>query len=395
MALANDLLLGIYIGVITGFFPALVAWVLGFVFKYFTGVTLPGFGVVVLGVGIAGVQGGLLGLLDPSITASPATLVALLVVMMLTLYAHAKGDQMGAEFPRRVTLRSLADKTLSNDVVERIGGYGEVRVTAGEIRDIEGSPALPVALRNEIHLSEWRFPADLPLPELEKRLEDRLRHEYGLSEVVVVIDEKARADITAAPPIGGVSGRLPSGKRGVTVECLVPSGLARGDEVVVRTGERDVEGVVVSAYSGEGGEEEVVEQPGEHKPVGSAPTTVGGWGRVTVAVQREDAEHLLEADVRRIVVESRGKRREYELVGLLKQAGKRFSKAVVSSGSMLAGKTISEAEIRESYGVGVLALGRNGDWVIGPRGSTRIDVGDELFVVGGAAEIDGFVEALE
>lgn len=394
MALANDVLLGVYIGVITGFFPALVAWVLGFVFKYFTGVTLPGFGVVVLGVGIAGVQGGLLGLLDPSVTASPATLVALLVVMMLTLYAHSKGDQMGAEFPRRITLRSLADKTLSNDVVERIGGYGQVRVRAGEIRDIEGYPALPASLRNELHEAEWTFPADLPLKELEKRLEDRLEIEYGLSEVMVVIDEEACAEITAAPPIGGVSKRVPAGKRAVSVELLVPTGLARGDEVRVKTGDGEVEGVVVSAYSGEGKDEAVVES-GEQKHTGSAPTTVGGWGRVTVVVDPEDAERLLEAEPRRLVVESRGKRREYELVSLLRRAGKRFAKSVVGGDSGLAGKTISEAGVRDEYGVGVLAVGRGGEWTVGPRGSAVLEAGDEVFVVGAPDDVQRFVGVVE
>ncbi|MDY6778962.1 MAG: potassium transporter TrkA, partial [Halobacteria archaeon] len=77
--MVTEVALGLYIGVMTGIFPAFVAWVLGFVFKYFTGVSLPGFGVVVLGVAIAGVQGGLLGLVDPTVITSPATIVALVV----------------------------------------------------------------------------------------------------------------------------------------------------------------------------------------------------------------------------------------------------------------------------------------------------------------------------
>lgn len=394
MALVNDLLLGLYIGVITGIFPGLIAWILGFVFKYFTGVTLPGFGVVVLGVGIAGVQGGLLGLLDPSIAASPATLVALIVVMMLTLYAHSKGDEMGANFPRRITLRSITEKTLSNEVIERIGGYGQVRVSAGEIQDMEGYPALPSSLRNEIHSGEWLFPSDLPLQELEKRMADRLVHEFDLSEVEVSIDEKARADITAAPPIGGVSKRVPSGKRAVSVEALVPTGLARGDEVVVKTGGKDVGGVVVSAVSDGGRGEETVKEEIQES-IQSAPTTSGGWGRVTLVVSQEDARYLLSADVRRVVVESRGERREFELVSLLKRAGKRFAKASVATDSSLAGQTIKEAEVRERYGVGVLAIGGRGDWKVAPEGSEPLSVGKDVYFVGSQETVSGFREALE
>lgn len=104
MALGPDLLVellfGIYIGVLTAVVPALVAWSLGFTFKYFTGVTIPGFGVLVFGVAIAGIQGGLLGLLDPQFVTSPTALVSALVIMVATLYAHSQGDRMGAEFSR-------------------------------------------------------------------------------------------------------------------------------------------------------------------------------------------------------------------------------------------------------------------------------------------------------
>jgi len=47
-SLPAEILLGIYLGVLVGIIPALVAWGLGFSFKYITGVTLPGFGVTIL-----------------------------------------------------------------------------------------------------------------------------------------------------------------------------------------------------------------------------------------------------------------------------------------------------------------------------------------------------------
>ena len=147
-----EILLGIYLGILTGIGPGLVAWTLGFGFKYFTGVTIPGFAVVVLGVALAGVNGGLLALADPSVTQSanaPTVVAAILVVTAITLYAHNRGDAMGATTPRRLSLRRLGNRTLPRDVVELIGGRDEVRIrVSGEVADMEGYP--PVTWRRDL-----------------------------------------------------------------------------------------------------------------------------------------------------------------------------------------------------------------------------------------------------
>ena len=70
-ALPIEVLYGIYLGLLTGIIPAFVAGGLGFVFRYVTGVTLPGLGVVALAVAIAGINGGLLGLLEEDVASSP------------------------------------------------------------------------------------------------------------------------------------------------------------------------------------------------------------------------------------------------------------------------------------------------------------------------------------
>jgi hypothetical protein len=236
-SLPVEVLYGIYLGVLTGIVPALVAGAPGFVFKYFTSVTVPGFGVVVLGVAVAGINGGLIALNDPTLrrnASATVVIVAIVVVLMLTFYAHAKGDEMGASFPRRVSFKSIRDRTLSTDVDELVGSRGEVRVeVTGEVEDIEGYPPVPEEVRTGIREDDWRLPADLPISELESRLAERLRTEFDLAEVSVEIDERGRATVAAAPPLSGRSKRVPSGRRAVSVQTLVPSGLARGDEVYV------------------------------------------------------------------------------------------------------------------------------------------------------------------
>jgi len=112
---------------------------------------------------------------------------------------------------------------------------------------------------------------------------------------------------------------------------------------------------------------------------------------VTVAVDRSEATALLRADRGRVLVLSRGTRREYELTALLRRTGKRFRKVSVVAGGPLDGHTIGEAEIREAYDVAVLAA-RHESWTIAPGGSQSLSAGDDLFVVGSRDALDRFVE---
>ncbi|RLM72920.1 potassium channel family protein [Halorubrum sp. Atlit-26R] len=419
MSLPVEIVFGVYLGVITGIVPALVAGTLGFVFKYVTDVTIPGLGVVVLSLAIAGVNGGLLALNDETIRRSeraPAILTAIVVVLMLSMYAHAQGDRLGASVPKRISLKQLRDRTLSTDVIELVGGRGRVSVeVAGEVNDMEGYPPLPADTRTAILDGDWTFPADLPLAELESRFAERLQTELDLADVAVRIDERARATVSAAPPTGALSKRVPAGKRAVSVSALVPTGIARGDVVRVITPDLDVEGAVIAARSsgkpepgagaapkptpaaGDGpdpdddartdGGEETVAAP----PAATAPTTTGGEGRVTLALDRSEAADLLRADRGRVLVLSRGTRREYELTALLRRAGKRFRKVSVIAGGPLDGHTIGEAEVREAYDVAVLAA-RHESWTIAPDGSQSLSAGDDLFVVGSRDALDRFAE---
>ena len=409
-ALPFEVLLGLYLGLLTGIVPAVVAWTLGFGFRYFTGVTIPGFAVVVLGVAIAGVNGGLLGLLDQNVTAAPTRVaVAVLVVFGITLYAHAQGDKLGANLPKRVSLRRLTERTLSTDVVELVGGRGqvEVRVT-GDVADVEGYPPLPADLRTTVREATYTFPADVPLSELETRVADRLRTDHDLSAVSVRLDERARAEVAAAPPLGALSKRVPAGERAVSVTALVPTGLAPGDEVTVVADGADFEASVLAVTSAptagpaddgsgdatpatDGGEDDLP------TPARPTPTAAGGESRVTLAVDRADASDLLSADPERLVVRSRGIRREFELVSLLRRAGRRFRRLTVRADGVLDGTTLGEASVRDTYGVAVLAVrpdtGSAG-WQLAPEGSTELHAGDDLFAVGTREDLARFVEVV-
>ncbi|SEO25057.1 TrkA-C domain-containing protein [Halogranum amylolyticum] len=407
-ALPVEIVYGIYLGILAGIIPALIAGALGFVFKYFTDVSIPGFGVVVLALAIAGVNGGLLALNDKAITQAEhnvAIVVAIIVVLMLTLYAHAQGDKLGEQLPKRITLKKITERTLSTDVVELVGGRGQVRVTvAGEVADVEGYPPMPTELRAELQDGEWTFPADVPLTELETRLADRLRNDHDLAEVSVRLDERARATIAAAPPVGGLSKRVPAGKRAVSVDTLVPTGVARGDVVDLVTPEETVTGTVLSVKSTEKKAKNAKDEPGESgvatdggtddattEPPEPLATTAGGEGRVTVVVDRPAAKTVLAAPATQVVVQARGTRREFELTTLLRRGGRRFRRVSVKAGGLLDGITIGEASVRDTYDVGVLAV-RHDTWQFAPPESTELSAGDELFVVGTRGALDAFAE---
>jgi len=402
-ALPVQVLHGIYLGLLAGVVPAVVAFALGFLFRYVVGLTVPAFGVVVLGIALAGVNGGLLAFADPTITqaANSATLVvAVLVVTMLTLYTHAVGDRLGADLPRRITLRGLRDRTLNADVVDLVGGHSRVTVrVVGSVRDVEGYPPLSEPLRAEVRAGAWQFPGDLRLSELEERVADRLRSEFDLQEVAVSVDEHGRANVAAAPPAAGVSKRTPLGKRAVSVETLVPTGMARGDEVAVLADGGRVEGTVVSARSG--GEPSAPQPTPEPESVDenaapvapSAPTTTGGEGRVTVAVSRADADRLLATDRAPVVVQARGTGREYELLGVLRRAGQRVSRLTLGEDDPL-GVAASPEGVREEYGVAVLAVHDGGGWRVAPEPDRALVSGDELFVVGSRADVQRLGEVV-
>lgn len=133
-------------------------------------------------------------LADPTITQSESQVrltVALLVVLMGSLYAHNRGDAFANDIPRKMSLRKLTERSLSTDVVELVGGRGQVSVTVtGEVGDIEGYPPVPLDIRTGIRNGEWTFPADIPLVELESRFADRLQNEFDLAAVEVRLDDR-------------------------------------------------------------------------------------------------------------------------------------------------------------------------------------------------------------
>ncbi|MDZ7849752.1 MAG: TrkA C-terminal domain-containing protein [Halodesulfurarchaeum sp.] len=396
----SQILLGVYVGLLASLFPAFIAFAIGFGFKYFTNVTVPALGVVVLSGALAGVSGGLMGFVDPQLANSWTGITATAVILMASLWAHSQGDKLAVATPRGLTLKTLRESRLSVDLVERIDIFGQVHIRPlGGIQDIEGYPPLSEDLRERVHAGSWKFPADLSRGELESKLEERLLADFELAEVAVSIDERGRAEIAAAPTAAGLSRRVPPGKRAVTVQTLLPTGVARGDVVSLELPDGTVSGPVVSARTASVAERDAepvspidqVEGPAE--PIDPpASTTAGGEGQVTVVCSPEDAERVLRTEFAPLIVHSRGTQREYEAIALLRNDGNRFRRLDLDSESELVGQSIGGARVRDRYGVAILAVRRGSERLIAPGGTTELRAGDSLIVVGRPSQIRAFEE---
>lgn len=399
-----DIFLGVYIGLLASIFPAFIAFSIGFIFKYFTTVTIPGLGVVALGGTLAGVSGGLMGLMDPTLSESWTSITAVLVILMSSLWAHSQGDKLATATPRKLTLKALRETRLSIDLAERIDSYGQVHIQPiGDITDIEGYPPLPDDTRHQLGTSSWRFPATLSITELESKLEERLLTDYELTEVSVRIDKQGRAQIAAAPSTAGLSRRVPPGRRAVSIQTVLPTGVGRGDRVTVKLPDGNVTGSVVSAWTTDA---EVPTEPlkVEAKTTDSGGeavtqfvpkmTTTGGKGVVTIAVPYEDGRRVIRSDFAPIIIHSRGKQREYEIIGVLKRDGNRFRTVVIDDGNILAGTTIGDQQIRTTYGVTILAIRRTEGSIIAPTGSAELRAGDSLILAGKPEKLREFEEVM-
>lgn len=80
---------------------------------------------------------------------------------------------------------------------------------------------------------------------------------------------------------------------------------------------------------------------------------------------------------------------------IFEKVEERLIRAVVSENSILAGKSIGELELAARMGVDIIAIRRNRDWIIDPRKTEKIIVGDILIARGTSAGLKEFKELCE
>ncbi|WP_415378749.1 potassium transporter TrkA [Halosimplex sp. TS25] len=384
-SLPVEVLIGISFGVLIGIVPAFVVGLSSFLLGYYGGRDVPR--VVAIGVGlpIAAANGYYVGLIGRTVEQAPRLLVGALVAVMVALYANSQGAALAERVPRNLSQATQSQRTLSAEAVDAVDGSGQITIrTSGAIRDIEGHPPLSPDLRRTLENGAWRLPADLPLSELETRLADQLRTDYDLVDASVSIDARGRASIAAAPPSRDLAERVPDGWRAVSIDALLPTGLAPGDEVTVEAGSATASGHVLSAsVDPERGPTPDAAASGatptdgeEGALVRSRAETEGGQGRVTVALPTSEARSILGAERGQIRVTSHGTSHTFEAFSELERAGQSVRK-VRLEGDGAALDDVEVIGVRGAKGVGTESAG----WEFQPD-EGAVEAAAEAFVVG-------------
>lgn len=426
----TELIIGIAFGLVIGIGPAIAVGSLAAV-RSARDSRLPSSASVVLGVTLAALNGYFVGVLEsgPVRTQLPRLATGTLVVAILAVYAASQGERVASELPFGAGRPTQRTRSLSAEAIDSVDAVGQVTIrTTGRVRDIDGYQSLSPDVRRALEADAWRFPADLPLAALETRLEARLRTEYELAAVAVSIDGRGRATVAAAPESGDIATAVPDGWRAVSISALLPTGLRPGDDVAVHVRGASVTATVLSAGrrdqaghgragaslsdvppvsesatdSGAGFSEGDAIENGSRPTVGTTnvvpyPTaeTVGGDGRVTVAVPSADADSLLTADRARIAVPASGPDADRQALFRLERAD--YSVRRVSFGAVR--KPVDTGDGATDETIRVLAASRrNADadgtgptsvdpvagretWCLDPDVAT-LDDRDDVFVVG-------------
>jgi len=307
--LPAEVLAGLSYGTVAGALSAAIVGVGSFALRRFRGRELPHTLAAVAALAIAAGNVVAIGIFDPATLldgntgAVPRLVVGGAVVAVLGLYGASQGRAVADSIPRGTSLPTDRKQRLSETVLDAIDSAGQVQLTvADDIRDIEGYPAPSPEVRDEIAGSVWQLPADLPIPALESRLAERLKSTYGFAEVRVTISPRGEATVAAAAPTGSLAHSVPDGQRAVTVETVIPTGVAPGDVVRIVADGGTVRGTVLETAL-DGGATTAGQSSAQSAVTGQSP---GGSGTVTISVDTTAAGDLLETTSAAVVVDSQG-----------------------------------------------------------------------------------------
>jgi len=99
------------------------------------------------------------------------------------------------------------------------------------------------------------------------------------------------------------------------------------------------------------------------------------------------------ADIAAIVTRDIG---VHPIVGsIFEKVEERLMKATVKDDSVIAGKRISKLELAARMGIDIIAIRRNKNWIINPKGSERVLSGDILITRGAPQGIKQFKDLAE
>lgn len=405
-----EVILGVAFGVMVGVLPALAAMVAGAAAPPLAEHRYARGSVALLSLPIAGAVAVAAGLVTPTPEEIPRIATGGTVVIALSVVGFEGGTGLGSTVHRYGRNPVERGRPLSGDVVDAVDGAGQVTIRpSGAIGSVPGYPELPPALREELAGELWRLPADLPISELETRIERQLERDYDLEAVTVTVSPRGTATVAAAPPVSGLARRVPEDHRAISITTSIPDGVTAGDAVVVETGGGTVEGTVLGAdtagtavtstdASGSGiALEDDVPAAGAND---QERASSGSSSRLTVAVPTARADELLADRTAPVAVRSRDTRPDYRALSLLDRAGQSVRVSTVDR--RLLGAIEDAAGEITVFAAAPSPDANEDDWTFGPAiedltpGWQAVLVGDEgrlKRLLDSATATDGGIDA--
>ncbi|MCP8312146.1 MAG: CBS domain-containing protein [Candidatus Methylarchaceae archaeon HK02M1] len=224
----DEIFTGLFLGILYGGMSSLVVMLISIAFRYFTGERFSSIMGIILGLGIVGISGGLLAILDqPTIGGIVQITAASMIIALGVKY----GDRMAVKMPKQgISLYKMFSRA------KRKGRIIVKMPKENLIRNIAGKPRVMDRLKKELSGKEFVFPFDLPIEELVKRVRRQLMTDWGLGDVEVELNEEGEVTYLAvADREQTISETIDFGYVALPLEYdVAPSGVAPRDIVRVR-----------------------------------------------------------------------------------------------------------------------------------------------------------------
>jgi len=239
MFLISDLVLSAFRGLIDGVIASFFIIFLSMIYRYFTNEKFPSFLGIILGLGVVGISGGLLAILEqPTIEGVTEIIIATIVIA----WGVNTGNKMAEKIPKKGIPFQNILKTKNKK-------YTTIKLpNAHLIFDISGKSRVTEEIKNDLSEREMVFPSDLPPEEIERRLKRRLITDWGVGEVEAELDHNGKiTHLAISAKEQGLSEGIPKGYAAVPIKCeMMPAGLALGDIVrIYLKNEEVIEGVEI------------------------------------------------------------------------------------------------------------------------------------------------------
>jgi len=221
----DEIFTGLFLGILYGGMSSLVVMFISISFRYFTGEQFSSVMGIILGLGIVGISGGLLAILDqPTLGGIVQILTASLIIAVGIMY----GDKMATKMPHRSIslLKIFSGSKKKGSIIVKMPSENLIRNIAGKTRVTD-------SLKKELSGKEFTFSSDLHLEELVKRIKRQLITDWGLGDVEIELNEEGEVTYLAVSDREqSISETIDFGYVALPLEYdIAPSGIAPRDIV--------------------------------------------------------------------------------------------------------------------------------------------------------------------